>query len=402
MIKMIYKAFAKNLFGAKFERLTQSLFLSLILYWGLHIAETKIQIAPSIFYLMVSTFSAGVMWQALSSENTASLMQNILMLPFTNRAFIFSYVAALGTYTFFTKTAILLAVLLAFSVWSAAEIFAGILCILHAILLTAALYSIKKYWYFAGLWAVSVLAAALFLANKPYFIPFLLLHGTLAAILLRTTDSYAFYLPEGKTIHTRKNHPHHSIGRYFFRYLLYHKNYLFNMAVMWCVACVLPLFFKQIDSSFVPIVFAILSLNTPICILLSCDPSFEQAIRSLPGQRNTFCAPYCLFLFSCNLIANVIFLCSLQITYGSVSIWMILTAAYFALQSAIFSVLLEWFYPIRHWKIESDLWHHPRKYIVPTAMLLLAGLIGTLPKLLPVFLLLLAVEIAIFHSLCQR
>ena len=50
--------------------------------------------------------------------------------------------------------------------------------------------------------------------------------------------------------------------------------------------------------------------------------------------------------------------------------------AAFALLSAVGSVLLEWYCPIRGWKIESDLWHHPRKYIVPAAMLLLAGLVG--------------------------
>ena len=32
--------------------------------------------------------------------------------------------------------------------------------------------------------------------------------------------------------------------------------------------------------------------------------------------------------------------------------------------------------PVRNWKIENDLWHHPRKYIVPLIMFLIAGLIG--------------------------
>lgn len=36
-------------------------------------------------------------------------------------------------------------------------------------------------------------------------------------------------------------------------------------------------------------------------------------------------------------------------------------------------LLLEWFYFIRNWKIESDLWNHPRKYVVPVIMLLTVG-----------------------------
>ncbi len=89
-----------------------------------------------------------------------------------------------------------------------------------------------------------------------------------------------------------------------------------------------------------PLGFAVLCLNTPICILLSCDPGLEQAVRTLPGQAK------------------------------------IITALIIALQSTILSVLLEWFCPVRNWRIEDDLWQHPRKYIVPLIMFLIAGLIG--------------------------
>ena len=56
-----------------------------------------------------------------------------------------------------------------------------------------------------------------------------------------------------------------------------------------------------------------------------------------------------------------------------------LTAVLFALQSAIFSVVLEWTHPLRSWKVETDLWHHPRKYLVPAVMMLIAGVIGLRP-----------------------
>ena len=161
---------------------------------------------------------------------------------------------------------------------------------------------------------------------------------------------------------------------------------------MWCVALLLPYFLGEIEGVFVvPIGFAILSLNTPVCILLSCDRDLEQAVRFLPGQRRAFCIPYCLFLFLCNMAADVIFLCSWQLQSNGVTATMIIAAMFFALQSAILSVMLEWFYPIRDWKIESDLWHHPRKYIVPGMMLLLAGAVGAWTSLIPVLMILLVV-----------
>ena len=95
------------------------------------------------------------------------------------------------------------------------------------------------------------------------------------------------------------------------------------------------------------------------------------------------------------MAADVIFLCSWQIQNGGITALMIAGAVFFALQSAVLSVLLEWFYPIRGWKIESDLWHHPRKYVVPVGMLLLAGAVCSWPVLLYVLLVLLAAEIVI-------
>lgn len=394
-MKMIFKAFAKKLFGSKYERFLQTLFLYFILFLGLSIADLQVQITPFILYLMVSTFTAGIMWQALSSKDNTTYMQNIIMLPFDCQEFVFSYIAILGIYTFFTKSVGLLAVLLALSTWSLIEILGSVLCIINAILMTAVIYSNKKYWYKYTLWISIVIVALLFLSHKLWFLPLLLANSIIAIIFLQNTDGYTFYLQESENNSIIKSHSSPSIWRYFFRYLKYHKNYLINTTILWCMAYILPLFFKQIDPFTILIGFAILSFNTPICILLSCDLAFEQAIRFLPNQKKTFCIPYCLFLFLSNTIADIIFLCSLQIQNGNVTILLIITALFFALQSAISSVLLEWFYPIRNWKIESDLWHHPRKYIVPVTMLFLAGAICILSIQIPILLILFGIEIAI-------
>lgn len=406
-MKMTFNAFAKNLFGAKYERLQRSIFIYLIVFWGLYITDWKMQIAPFVLYLMPGAFTAGVMWQALYSEDNATKMQNMFMLPFDRRNFVFSYVAALGAYTIFTKTAALFAVLLAVSFWKPIEILGSIVSVINIILMTAAVYSLKKYWFIDILWIGTITAGILLCGNKVWLIPLLIVNSAFAVICLQTTDGYAFNYQEGKKSYRVKQHRRFSVLRYLFRYLNCHKNYLINTAVMWCVAIILPHFFGKMESLMespfvVSIGFAILSLNTPICILLSCDPDLEQAIRFLPGQKKAFCMPYCLFIFFCNMAANVIFLCSWQMKTNSVTVLMVLTAFFFALQSAILSVLLEWFYPVRNWKIESDLWHHPRKYVVPAIMLLAAGAIQTFPILIHGLLLLLAIEVMLLVFICWR
>ena len=337
MMKMSFDVTAKKLFGVNYERLIRTLFLELAVFWGLHISGLRVEIAPFILYLMTVAFSGGVMWQALSAGDNRANLENMLMLPFEGQTLVFSYVAALGAYTLLTKTAGLLAVVWAVSEWSWAEIMGSILCALAAIVIVSCLYPLR----------------------------------------LGRMDAYAFYAQP--TSHRRrvKVCRRSSVRRYLFRYLMAHKNYLVNTAAMWGVACVLPVLLGQMEARFVlPIGFAILSLNTPICILLSCDPALERAVRFLPGQGKTFCVPYCLFIFGCNLAADLIFLCSWQIQLGGIGPLHALTAAAFALLSATGSVLLEWYCPIRGWKIESDLWHHPRKYVVPAVMLLLAGLVS--------------------------
>ena len=402
MMKMTGKAFAKKLFGTRYERLPRTFLMDVILFWGLYIAGLQVQVAAFVRILMISAFTAVVMWQALSSRDNAVELKHMLMLPGHGREFVFSYMAALGAYTILTKTGLLLAVLLAVSAWKPIEMIGIVISMLHAVLMAAAAYSLRKYWYAGGLWAVAMVSAILFCGSRTWFGLLLLANSFIAILILRKADGYAFYQGESEKSHVIKQRKRGSLWRYFFRYLSCHRNYLVNTAVMWCVAIVMPYFLREMAGlSVVPVGFAILSLNTPICILLSCDRDLEQAVRFLPGQKRRFCIPYCLFIFSCNMAADVIFLCSWQIQNGGVTVLMIAGAVFFALQSAVLSVLLEWFYPIRGWKIESDLWHHPRKYVVPVVMLL-AGGACVCPVLLYVLLALLTLETIVLLGICWR
>lgn len=402
-MEMVSKAFFIKVFGAKYERLTRTLFVDCIIFMGLYIADFRIQIAPFVLYLMVTAVTAGVMWEALSSKDRAADLQHMMMLPLKERDFIFSYTAVLGMYSFLTRTATLLAVLLAVSVWSWMEVLGSLLCAVNAVLLASVIFTRKKYRFAGCIWMVGILAAVFCLGNGPWFILLMTGNGVFAVLLLLNTDGYAFYCQENERKWATRGRRQHSVWLYFFRYLRTHHNYMMNMVIMWCVACVLPLFLERMESLLMlPIGFAILSMNTPICILLSCDPDFEQAIRFLPDQKRTFCVPYCLFIFLCNMIANGIFLCSMQMQIGGITVRMIAIAVFFALQSAIGSVLLEWFYPIRGWKIESDLWHHPRKYVVPIAMLFLAVVVGTIPAIVYVLMVLLGIEIVVLAILCRK
>ena len=158
--------------------------------------------------------------------------------------------------------------------------------------------------------------------------------------------------------------------------MLTHKNYITNSLVMWAIACILPLYLKFIGmqnmlGAFLYMGFGIVLMNTPIAILISCDPDLERSIKEMPGAGRFF-IPYGLFVFVYNIISVTVYLGNWQLQQGGIGISHIVLGALLAAVGAVLTMLLEYFAPVKDWKIESDLWHAPRKYIVPAVLILLA------------------------------
>lgn len=382
------KALSKQFFGAKYQSAGKSLLAAVILFIAIDAAEFQMEIAPFILYLTSTFFTGGVMWQMLTGKRHIEAMQGMFMLPFDNRSFIFSYVMVLGAHTLITKTLPIWALFFAAASWYPWEIAIAVFCGCMACAVTAAGYRMcrKGLIVLPILWVAGILAVIL-LMRKDAAILIAATVSILAAVLyLAFADTYDFYsAAASKRVIQHTGHSG-SVFVYLTRYLLANKSYLINTVGLCAIACFLPLLFGEFQGlNMFPIGLAILCLNTPICTLLSCDPDMEQAIRVLPGQAGRFCRRYCLFIFIVNGAIAGIYLSSWQMIHGGIGPSHVGMVLLFAIQSAILSVILEWKHPIRGWKTESDLWHHPRKYIVPLAMLLIAALVGTYPPVLGIW-----------------
>lgn len=377
---IIFQNLSKQLFGAKYERAVKSLIACIILFLAIHTAGIEIEIAPSILLLTATAFSMGIMWQTLNSSGNADRMTGLFMLPFRNREMTFSLVLAFTNYTLITKTFLVLALFFAVHEWSVLQIAVSLLCACNSCFSVAVWYTMKKRKMFLPvfiLWGGAIFAP-IFLVRETVIICFIAFTSMLISFLrLLKADAYVFYHPVSAKLLIKHTKGTGSIFLYLLRYLITNKNYLLNTAGLCVIAGVMPFILGQFEGvNVMPLGFAVLCLNTPISILLSCDPDLEQAVRTLPGQAKRFCTNCCFFIFSINMAVNSVYLIIWQIGKSGVNSTEIITALIIALQSAILSVLLEWFCPIRNWKIENDLWHHPRKYIVPLIMFLVAGLIG--------------------------
>lgn len=404
MMKTV-KALSKQIFGAKYESAGKSLLAAVILFVAIDTAEFQIEIAPFILYLTSTSFTAGVMWQMLTGKRHIESMQGMFMLPFDNRSFVLSYVSVLGAHTLITKTLPIWALFFAAASWKAWEIILAIFCGCMACAVTAAEYRMRRKGHIAlpVLWAAGILAVILLVRQWAAVLAAATVSLVAAVLYLAFADAYDFYSAAVSKKAVRYAGHTGSVFAYLTRYLMANKSYLINTVGLCLIACFLPLLFGEFQGlNMFPIGLALLCLNTPICTLLSCDPDLEQAIRVLPGQAGRFCRRYCLFIFIVNGIVAGIYLCSWQIIHGGIELTHVGTVLLFALQSAILSVILEWKHPIRGWKAESDLWRHPRKYLVPLGMLLIAAFVGTYTLILWIWFAALLIECGVLLYTTRR
>lgn len=401
----ISKALTKQLFGARYESVGKSLLAAAILFLTVYTAELKLEIAPYILYLTSTFFTTGVMWQTLAGRRHRETMLGMFMLPFENHSFVFSYVSVLGAHALITKMLLIWAPFFAAAAWSGFEITVALLCGCMACAVTSVAYLMfrRNTVVLPVFWTAGILAVILIIRHSKAVLSMALVNLVAAALYLYFADAYEFY---DNTAGKKSVHRTDRMGivfTYLIRYLTANKNHLVNTVGLCAAACLLPLLFGEFQGiPMFPLGLAVLCLNTPLCTLLSCDPDLEQAIRVLPGQTGRFFRRYCLFIFAVNGMVTSIYLCSWQLIRGGIRLTDTGTVILFSLQSAILSVILEWRYPIRNWKTESDLWHHPRKYLVPLIMLLMAVCIGTWPLILWIWAAALLMECCALFYMTER
>lgn len=370
----LFQTISRQLCGAKYESISKSLTADCVLFFALYAAGIRLVISPFVLYLASTVFTAFIMWQILRGNRFVEILQGMLVIPFERKDFIFSAVFALTGYTLITKTLTLWVLFFAVSPWKISELITALLCGVHACLAAAAVFLLyQKQKLLPFLFGIFCIPAVPFLDRSSAAVLAAALSVSAGALLyLSFADAYDLYQPAAPEKPARYAGSKGGFLLYLIRYLRGNKNYLLNTAGLCAAACFLPLLFGETkELHLLPFGFPMLCLNTPLCTLLSGSPDLERSIRALPGQKRSFCCPYCLFLSSVNFFILSIYLFSWQFINGGIHITDIGSALLFSILNAALSVFLEWFFPIRNWKTESGLWHHPRKYAIPLFLMLL-------------------------------
>lgn len=395
-----FHGFAKKLLGASYDRLWKHAIALTAIYAALSSLDRHYEVSLLVFMTAITVFTFGIVLKTLASDDNRRKLKGAFMLPFRPGIFNAAYFYAVALYTLVTKTSYILVFYLAFSSFTTMHVPAFLLSFLNAGLTAFIVFALlnggKR--IAACLWIL--LQAALCLLPEPsYRLTGLLISIILQGFALHRTDSYRFY----KDSRMKDSHAaplrSSSFLRYIVRYLISHKSYLYNTLALCVFAGFMAFMLEQMHlGSYLPLAFAVLSFNTPVGILLSSNRGLHRKIQMLPGQLQRTVVPYGLFILTVNLFIYMIFLVSWLLFHGSVEIVYYVISIVFAAQSAIAAVWLEWKYPVRKWRVESDLWHHPRKYAVPLMMCLLAAAVMSMDAAVYLIALLVGIEVALIFN----
>ena len=376
----MFKLLARKLLGERYSGAVKSVLVSVILGCGLHQTGVVLPLAQSVLILSAVCFSGSIIVQTLVSRENACCLKGLFAMPHNDRRTLWEYAAAIGAYVLCTRTSILAALLFAFIKLSPIDIVIFFLCFLYALFGGMAAYGL-----FRRMPVVSVLLAA-----APVLMALLLPKGIPAVIAFAAADLVAgilfsvlhlddFYVQESSklkgAVHRSKT-PKMLILRYIVRYFLANKAYLVSMLGMIVFGCFFAIMTeKQGIAMGCGFGLAFVSLNTPLTTIVSANRGLNRKLSALPDKTNRFFVPYAVVQFCCNILVYTLFLCVFAAVGGKTGIRAVLTALLFAAESAVFAAFLEDRFPITKWKTEPDLWHHPRKYILPVLLVLEAGLI---------------------------
>lgn len=372
----MFKILSRKLFGKNFSKLFTSLLVSVIIYLSLSQIGYNISVTPQVLAFTNLCFSGTLMIQFLSSKNNAAYLKGFFAMPFNRKRFVMEYAAVMGLHVLFTKALLIYAMIFAFAEIRLLEImvlFSSFIFVCFSAMLTFAFFKKKK--ILSVLVVIIAVAMCFLLPENPLSATIYLEVSVVYALALFFVDPYNFMVTSRSK---SKNKSHKKVkggnllvAKYIFRYITSNKSYLINPAIM--LAFVSFMVYQFIDMGFsdgLVIGLALITFNTPLAIIVSSSKGLHKKLNSMPNKIKSFYLPYGVVIFTFNVIFSALLIIIASFLGSPISIKTFIAALIFPIQNAIGVVFLEHNYPILEWRVETDLWHNPRKYIIPLILVL--------------------------------
>lgn len=361
--------------GKSYHSLVTSLLANLFIFLLMSVSGVHIVVKPFFFYASISLFTLSIARQTTKSLINDGKLNGLLQLPFIKNHFLCSLLCSTCLYVLGTKTLLLFS--LFFSVMELkpnvllCSLLIAIFCCISGMFF-ALPYKLPQIFAVLSLIAWGAFA---WLGENDWVLLTSFISLAMAGIIYFKSNPYDFLqLPvfhKHQTFLARGN-----FITYLFRYFIFHKNYVINSLFIVALAVFLPFMFLNMEmGTFYLLGLGILSINTPLSILFSSNRTLLDKVKSLPNQQRKMIVPYFLFLLVWNCISSMIYLFISKILGQPFGAENGLLALSLIVINSAGVVLLEWYFPIKNWQVESDLWHHPRKYIMPSILMALIMLV---------------------------
>lgn len=376
----MFNILSKKLFGKNCKNLLKSLMICVIVYAGLSNLNQNIDVAHSVLMFVNLAFSSAVMIQFLGSKDNAGYLKGYFAMPFEKKNFILGYAATMGIYVFTTRTLLIYALILAFAKISTLEILLILTEYIFVCLGTMAVFayfSDKK--YISLIISVIGIAMCFLLPSSPVSAVIYLVAALLLMLVLLNTNPYRFMINHSGTLQKTKStkNSHFLVAKYIMRYILSNRTYIISPIVILAFICFIVINMKK--SGFddgILVGIALTSMNTPLGIVVSSNRGLHKKLDSMPSKFKNFFLPYACILFIYYLIISAILVTVVSFFGINISVKIIVAAILFSAQAAAAAAFMEDKKHLTNWNVETDLWHHPRKYIVPAVLALEAGLLS--------------------------
>lgn len=375
----MYKLLSRKLLGKSCSNILKNLVIAVIIGFSLSSLETKIELSQSVLILTGIVYSGIVVLRTLSSKDNMRTIKGIFAMPCDEKKALWEYAAAVGMYTVFTKTVLLIPMLFVLTALTPLNLLLFVLATVYAVIGGMALFSCLRRAPLVSLFIAAAGVCMAFLLPKGYIAAAVLAAADIAAAVILSVQPFdSFYVKETADIKVkaRGGKPKMLILRYITRYFLANKNYIVSSVIVLGFSCFMARMFEQQGINFgFGIGLAMISANTPIAIIVSSNRSLKTKLDALPAKTANFFVPYSAVVFFVYVVFYALFITIYAVTGGTVELKWIIAAVLFAAQSAVFVSLLEDRFAVTKWNTEPDLWHHPRKYIIPAVLLLESALV---------------------------
>lgn len=376
----MFKILSIKLFGKKYEKIIKSLLICIIVYAGLSGLEQNIPVAHSIIMFINLVFSATIMIQFLGSKDNADYLKGYFAMPFEKKSFVPEYAAAMGTYVLFTKTLLVYSLICAFTKIQPVDILLIIteyIFVCLAAMTAFAYFSDKKYISLA-VGALSI-AMCFLLPKSPLSAAAYIAAAFLLMLVLFKTDPYRFTATRSDNLKKAKSSGKSGflIPKYILRYFLSNRSYIVSQVIILVFIGFFTINMKK--SGFdkgITMGLALITMNTPLSIIVSSNRGLSAKLDSMPSKFRNFFFPYACFLFVYYIIISAVLITALSFFGIPFSVISAAAAILFSAQASAATAFMEHKKPITNWKVETDLLHHPRKYIVPGILILEGALLA--------------------------